>query len=106
MKHKDLKPCCVCGKGVCHDQQPLSTRIKVTRMVVNIPAVQRQTGLEMMLGGNATIANAMGPDEDMLVPLDKEADLLICDQCAMTTTIAELWEDMKPAAAIPVDLGG
>lgn len=92
MKQKALRPCCVCGKGVCHSQQLLSTRLNVTRMCVNIPAVQRQTGLEMMLGGNAVIAHAIGPDEDMLVPLGAEADLLICDQCAMFTTVGELWE--------------
>lgn len=91
MKHRDLKPCCFCRKGVAHSQQILSTRLDVTRMGVNLPAIRRQTGLEMMLG-NPMIAAVMGPDEDMLKPLGEPETLLVCDQCAMGRSIAELWE--------------
>ncbi len=45
----------------------LSNLYKVTlqRMAVNLPAVERQHGLELMLGRNAALAAVMGPDEDI-----------------------------------------
>lgn len=52
-----------------------------------------------MMMGSAVIANVMGPDEDMLKPLGEPELLLVCDKCAMSTTVAELWEKTaKPAA--------
>jgi hypothetical protein len=92
VKQKDIKPCAVCGKGVMHSGQFLSTSVRVTRLAADLTAIQRQQGLEMMLGGSVVLASAMGQDADLLKPLGKEESLLVCDQCAMTTTVAELWE--------------
>lgn len=44
----------------------------------------------------AAIAAAMGPNEDMLVPVGKPADLMLCDKCAMATSVAELWGKAAP----------
>lgn len=90
MKQNELKPCCCCGQGVMHGNQILSTRVLVTRMAANLPAIRRQHGLETMIA--AALAFHMGTQEDLLKELGKEETLLVCDSCAMTTTIAELWE--------------
>lgn len=67
-------------------------------MVVDLAAVKRQQGLEMMMGGGsngAALASIMGPNEDLLKPLGLTQTFQICDQCAMSHTIASLWE-LKP----------
>lgn len=93
MKQTDFTPCCRCGKGVMHTGLPLFFRITIERMGVDAKAVQRQHGLEQLLGGHAGIAHAMGPDEDMGLPIGEPQRGLICHACAMDfegTTFAEL----------------
>lgn len=53
--------------------------------MLNLPAIERQTGREKMLG-NATIAFHMGPDEDMATKIDT-GDLSVCAKCASEMSI-------------------
>lgn len=99
IKQSELTPCGFCGKGVCHSNQIASARIRYTRLLVNFRAVQRQTGLEMMIGPLATV---MGPDEDMLKEIAPERTFLICDDCAMRRYVCELMEIEDPAPSNPV----
>lgn len=89
MTQAELKPCAFCRKGVAHSDQILSTRVRITRMGLNVGAVRRQTGLEMMVGG---LAQHMGPDEKMLVEIEPEVTLLVCDQCAVSNLVLQLHE--------------
>lgn len=91
MKQRELKKCAVCCRGVGHNQQLLFYHVKLRRMAINVPAVQAQTGLEMMLGNCAFLAQHMGPDEDMAKPLD-EIDVLICFDCGLRYPLAALGE--------------
>lgn len=92
VKQIDISPCAACGKGLMHDNQILCTRIVVTRLAANLRAIERQAGLEMMLGGNVEIAHVMGEQADMLVPLDEEATVFLCDSCARHRRVCELHE--------------
>jgi len=82
MKQTEIKPCCNCGKGVMHTGMPLFWRIKIERMGVDMSAVRRQHGLEMVLGGHALLAFHMGPQEDLAKPLFEEHTVLLCDACS------------------------
>jgi hypothetical protein len=95
IKQRDLKPCAFCGKGVGNGNNICCLRVKVTRLMINVGAVQRQTGLEMMLGSPA-LAAVMGTDEDVLKPLGDEVDALICDNCAMDRRVCQLAELESP----------
>lgn len=107
MRQSELKPCCVCRKGVAHGQQWLSTRVRITRMGVNIGAVQWQAGLEMMLGGCAALATVMGADEEMLSAMSDEVTVLVCDECARQSTVADLLEAAERfRAACPEEKSG
>jgi hypothetical protein len=90
MKQNELKKCATCGKGVMHSGDLIFYRVTVERMCVNLPAVQRQAGLEMMLGGHAAIAAVMGPDEDMAAPLNERATFIVCQDCSVSSCVAEL----------------
>jgi len=92
MKKAELQKCLLCNKGVMHTGVPLFYRIKIERMVVDLGAIQRQHGLEMMIG-SPVLASVMGPDEDIANSIDKPAEALVCEKCAMERiNLAELNE--------------
>jgi hypothetical protein len=93
MKHKDFKPCHLCGKGVMHAGHPLFLRISVDRLGIDAKAVQRAHGMELMMGGNALLANIMGPDEDLTKVIDGRHDMLICIRCASEPLPPYFWLD-------------
>ncbi len=82
MKQTDIKKCCICKNGMMHLEIPVFYTIKIQRHRIETDAVQRQNGLEQMLGGHAQLANIMGMDEDMTKPITEEKELWICDHCA------------------------
>lgn len=67
-----------------HSGDFLFYRIKIERFGVDIKAVQRQHGLELMTGSPA-LAHILGPDEDIAIPVDEPDEALVCDECAMET---------------------
>lgn len=56
------------------------TVLKFRRHVINLKAINRQAGLEMLVG-SPVVALAMGPDEDMAKPLSEEVDIALCSDC-------------------------
>jgi hypothetical protein len=103
LKHRDLKPCIFCGKGMMHAGGIAFYRLTLERCVVNIAAVQRAAGLEQMLGGHALLANVMGPNEDLAKIIPDPAVCLVCDDCAcgrstIVAAISERISDREDAA--------
>lgn len=85
MKEKELRQhaqCSLCGEKILSAGLPLFYRITIERFGVDLRAIQRQQGLTMMLGGNAAIAAAMGPDEEMTLPLMEPASITVCETCS------------------------
>jgi hypothetical protein len=93
MKHKDFKPCQICGKGMMHSGHPLFLRVTVERLGIERKAVERAHGMELMMGGNALLANIMGADEDLAKVLDGRGDMLICLPCANEPLPPYFWLD-------------
>ncbi len=85
MKRKDIKPCVLCGKGIMHDNNILFYQVTLTRLGVNLGAVQQRAGLEMMLG-SPVLAEVMGPDEDLATKITT-IQFLICDPCALERSL-------------------
>lgn len=98
MKHKDFKPCQLCKKGVIHAGSPLFLRISVDRLGVDAKAVQRAHGLERMMGGNALLANVLGPNEDLAKVIDGNHDMLLCSECAEKPLPPYFWLNGSEAA--------
>jgi hypothetical protein len=97
MKQTDLKPCVCCGKGVMHDNNIAFFRVQVDHMIVNLRAVQRQAGLEMMLQGNAALAYHMGPQDDIALQATTSR-AIVCQDCWLSVPAAQLWERMAADA--------
>lgn len=85
MKEAELRAiakCALCGKPFGHTGMPLFWRVRVQRFGVDAQAVQRATGLAMLLGSPA-LAMAMGPDEDIATPICEPTELTVCEACAL-----------------------
>lgn len=92
MKQGEIKKCVFCKKGMMHDGHFSFYRLTLDRLVVNTGAVQRQHGLEMILG-NAAIAHVMGTNEDIAQSIGDKIDVLICEDCAIKPErIASIYE--------------
>lgn len=87
---RDAADCCLCRKPIGNSGLPLFFRVHIERHGVNAGAIQRQTGLAMMLGGNAALAMVMGADEAMTTVLDSKS-VTVCETCALERQ-AILWE--------------
>ena len=84
MKEDELREhakCNVCGKGIGASGLPMFWTVRVERHGLKADALQRQTGLTMMLGGHAGLARVMGPDEEMTTPLMDPVELTVCETC-------------------------
>jgi hypothetical protein len=99
MKEKELREssvCGICGEKIGKSGVPMFWRVRIERHGVDLAAVQRQTGLAMMLGGHGGIAAAMGPDEEMTVPLMDPVTLTVCETCCTRSTCVAALAEGNP----------
>lgn len=103
MKEIELRQyadCSLCGEKIGASGIPMFWRVTVERFGINLKAIQRQTGLAMMLGGSAKLALVMGPDEEMTMPMMEKVTLSICENCCTVNhcvaRLAELETVVKP----------
>jgi len=85
--------CAACGKKIGASGLPIFWTLKIERHGVKHGATTRQDGLTAMLGGNALLANIMGPNEEMTEPLIDPVTVTICQPCSLEpVTVAVLAE--------------
>ena len=89
MKEKELRKvvtCSLCGKKAPECGAPLFYRVRIERWGIDLGAVRRQSGLELMFGGTAgaavALAQAMGADEDMAKPVMEPVTITVCETCS------------------------
>jgi hypothetical protein len=90
MKEQELREhttCSLCRQKIGATGIPLFYRVTVERFGVKLDAVRRQAGLEMMLGGHVRIAQAMGPDEEMTMPMMDPLVLVVCETCSASQAL-------------------
>lgn len=84
MKEKELRKVAICGlcnKKIGESGLPLFMRVTVKRYGLKAQALSRQTGLEMMRGAAAGLAQVLGPDEDM-AEIITENTITVCATCS------------------------
>lgn len=80
-----IQPCAICGKGLMHaNPTGIFWRISAERLIIDQRAVQREHGLEMMMGGNAAIAAALSPERTFAQSFGETQRFLVCEPCALT----------------------
>lgn len=85
MKEKELRKhatCSFCQKPILAGGLPCFYTVRIERHGVKLDAVGRQQGLTMFLGGRADLAQVMGPDEEMTIPLMDPVNLTVCEPCS------------------------
>lgn len=82
MKQSEFEPCVCCGKGMMDGGSIVFYRVRVEYMLINVPAVNRQAGLEMSMGRGAPLAQIMGPNED-LAGRASDSTGLVCLECSV-----------------------
>ena len=87
MKEKELRQfttCAVCKKKIGVTGSPTFWILTAERHMLNIDAIERQEGLARMFGGNALLAQHMGPDDDMTEKIMEPQKIMICEHCGHT----------------------
>lgn len=87
---RELTDCRLCREKIGKKGVPILWKIQAERHGIDAKAMQRQTGLAMLLGGNGLLANAMGPNEDMTVLLTDET-FMVCEEC-MVARLPEVFD--------------
>lgn len=85
MKEMQLRryaTCSLCDQKIGHSGLPIFYRVSVEQYMVDLAAVQRQSGLTSLLGGSAELALAMGADEDIARRVGEPVWLSVCMTCA------------------------
>ncbi len=85
MKELELRQhadCTGCGKKIGHTGLPLFWRVTVERFGIDMQAVKKQSALAEWMG-NATLARAMGTDDDMATPVMAPVTITLCEQCSV-----------------------
>ncbi len=76
-------------------QKPIGTdltfyRVRVERAGLDVSAMERRIGLRMMLGGSDTLAQAMGPNEDLAKVFDGPHECVVHEHCAHRLSLLQL----------------
>lgn len=85
MKEHELRAACVCvacQRKLGETGSPCFLRVTFEQHMLNLPAIQRQHGLGMMLNGHGGLARVMGPDEDMTVTFEPPRTMTLCAECS------------------------
>jgi len=85
LRRQDLEKCAVCGEGVMHAGNLDVYRVEITQYIAHARNIQRETGLEMMMGGGsagAVLASVMGDNPVLLQEISVSSGLL-CQPCFM-----------------------
>ena len=99
MKEKELRECAVCaacGNKIGSSGLPVFYRLTLARYGVDGKAMQRQTGLEMMMGGCVALAQVLGPDEDMTMTLLEPFTITVCETCSTKPIMVAEFAEMGP----------
>lgn len=82
MSSRDIRPCDLCGKKLCHTGLPLFWRVRIERMAIDMKVAQQLDGLSMFLG-SSRMAEAFAPSTEFVKPMHEPDELLICEECAL-----------------------
>jgi hypothetical protein len=86
MRQNEIQKCVCCGKGMMHAGSPSFYRVAIEHMVINVGAIRRQAGLEMMLGSPA-LAAVMGPDQTLAEAVGKPVTVFVCQGCGIMNSV-------------------
>lgn len=109
MKERELRlytNCSICHKPIGHTGLPCFSRVTIERIGIRMAPVQRQTGLAMLLGGSAALAQVMGADEEMTESIGGVTTLSICEACYLQPIMPAQLAELEDVLAEPEKASG
>lgn len=96
MQANEIRPCDLCGKGLCEEQHITFNRVLFQRLAVDLKAVRERASLALLLGGQLPLelVEVFATTTDIAHLIHEPADLLVCESCAAlrSSVIGELAE--------------
>lgn len=89
MKEQELREaaeCAACRKKIGATGLPIFHRLTLQSYGLNSGALQRQSGLEQMMG-NVALAQVMGVNEDLATEIGEPTTITVCMDCSMGEVI-------------------
>lgn len=85
MNATELRPCDLCGKGLCANGLPIFSKVIFQRFGVDRDALNDRIGLAHLFHGKASPAliETFAPSGDVAVLIHEQADLLVCETCSL-----------------------
>lgn len=77
VKRQDIRPCEYCGDKL---RTPHFYTLELKSCILDMRAVQRQAGMEMIMGGNPELADILGTQEP-LARVATSSKYTICGNC-------------------------
>jgi hypothetical protein len=96
---KELAKCALCKKGVMHAGVPIFFRVTVERFGVDLRAVEREHGLELLTGSPA-LANVFSDGRPLASRMDLPGTLTVCMGCATAQVCVGRLEEMTDLAEV------
>lgn len=91
LKERELRAavtCAACGRKLGATGTPLFWRLRIERFGLNAQALRRQHGLGLQIGG--ALAQIMGPDEDLAIPVMSPVEVTVCEPCGTDQVIVAM----------------
>ncbi len=94
---RDIATCHLCGNKIGACGMPAFYRVRIQQWGLKTDALQRQTGMEMMMNRHVALAQAVGADEDMATEIGDAVEITVCHTCSYEKAlpIMVLAEDEK-----------
>lgn len=85
MNVSEIRPCDLCGEGLCADGHVTFNKVQFQHYGVDRHAVMDRVGLAHLFHGKASaqLIEVFAPSRDVAVLITEPADLFICETCAM-----------------------
>lgn len=85
MNASEIRPCDLCGFGLCTDNHLTFHKLRFERYGVSRHAVMDRIGLANLFHGKASaqLIEVFAPSQDVAVLITEPTDLIICETCAL-----------------------
>lgn len=85
MRANEVRPCDLCGEGLCASGAITFHRVRFERFIIDHEAIRERVGLHLMFQNKASseLVEVFSTREDVAVPITEPAELLVCEGCAI-----------------------
>lgn len=90
MQASEVRPCDLCGEGLCKEGGVTFHRVVLHRLGLDFEALQERAALHLLFQGKASpeLIEVFATKPDVAVLIHEPAELLVCETCACTENVS------------------